>query len=87
MRLEPGASARVAFVTGAADTREAALGIAELFRDLEAVDSGVRDARTRCQDELREMSLTSDDIALFNRLAATVVFTSPQLRAPAQRGR
>ena len=38
VRLEPGAPARVAFVTGAADTREAALALAEQFRDLEAVD-------------------------------------------------
>ena len=56
IRLEPGASARVAFVTGAADTREAAMGIAELFRDSEAIDRAFDAARIRCQDELREMS-------------------------------
>ena len=38
VRLEPGAPVRIAFVTGAADTREAALGIAERFLDLEAID-------------------------------------------------
>jgi cellobiose phosphorylase len=80
VRLEPGASARVAFVTGAADTREAAIGIAEQFRDALAVDRAFSGARTRCEEELREMSLTADDAALFNRLAASVVFTNAQLR-------
>ena len=82
VRLEPGAPARIAFVTGAADTREAALGIAGQFRDLEAIDRAFAAARTRCQDELREMSLTPGDVALFDRLAAAVVFTSPGLRQP-----
>ena len=82
VRLEPGAPARIAFVTGAADTREAALAIAEQFRDLEAVDRAFAAATARCQDELREMALTPDDVALFNRLAAAVVFTGPGLRQP-----
>ena len=82
VRLEPGATARVAFVTGAADTREAALALADQFRDLEAVDRAFAAATARCQDELREMALTPDDVALFNRLAAAVVFTGPGLRQP-----
>ena len=77
VRLEPGATARIAFVTGAADTREAALALAEQFRDLEAVDRAFAAATARCQDELRELGLTPDDVALFNRLAGAVVFTSP----------
>ena len=72
----------IAFVTGAADTREAALGIAGQFRDLEAIDRAFAAARTRCHDELREMSLTPGDVALFDRLAAAVVFTSPDSGSP-----
>ena len=34
VRLEPGGRARIAFVTGAADTREAATALAEHFRDV-----------------------------------------------------
>ena len=33
-------------------------------------------------DELQELGLTPDDVALFNRLAGAVVFTGPALRAP-----
>ena len=82
VRLEPGAPVRIAFVTGAADTREAAMGIAGQFRDLEAIDRAFAAATARCHDELREMALTPGDVALFNRLAAAVVFTSPGLRQP-----
>ena len=73
-----GGDGRVAFVTGAAETREAALALAEQFRDLEAVDRAFAAARTRCQDELQELGLTPDDVALFNRLAGAVVFTEPR---------
>jgi cellobiose phosphorylase len=82
IRLEPGGEVRIAFVTGAADTREAALGIAGRFRDLEAVDRAFTGATTRGLDELREMGLSPRDVALFDRLTAAVVFTSPGLRPP-----
>jgi cellobiose phosphorylase len=82
VRLDPGASARVVFATGAADTRTAAIAIAEQFRDPEAIDRAFENAEIRCSDELREMSLTPEDVALFNRLAGSVVFTNAQLRQP-----
>ena len=78
--LEAGMTTRIAFVTGAADTREAAIGIAERFREFEAIDQAFAGAKARCQSELRELELTPDDIALFNRLAAAVVFTNSGLR-------
>jgi cellobiose phosphorylase len=78
--VEPGMTARVAFVTGAADTREAALGIAERLRDFEALDQAFAGARALCQSELGLLELTLDEIALFNRLAVAVVFTNPGLR-------
>jgi cellobiose phosphorylase len=80
IRLAPGATASVAFVTGAAETREAALALAEHFRG-PAVAERV-DGRARVGDELQELGLTPDDVALFNRLAGAVVFTGPALRVP-----
>ena len=71
---------RIAFVTGAADTREAAIGIAERFREFEAIDQAFAGAKAHCQSELRELELTPEEIALFNRLAASVVFTNSSLR-------
>ena len=82
VRLAPGGTARVAFVTGAAETREAATALAEHFRELDAADRAFDRARESGRKELRELGLTPDDIALFNRLAGAVVFTGPALRRP-----
>src|SRR5262245_48991413 len=82
VRLEPGGTARIAFVTGAADTREAATTLAEHFRAPEAVERAFAAARDGCRHELSELGLTPDDVALFNRLAGAVLFTSPALRRP-----
>jgi cellobiose phosphorylase len=80
VQLAPRAQVRVAFVTGAADTRETAKAIAEQFCDMSAVDRAFLGASATCQKELQELSLTSRDVVLFNRLAAAVVFTNPALR-------
>ena len=80
VRVEAGTTTRIAFVTGAADTYEAAIGIAKRFREFQAIDQAFEDAKTHSDRELRELGLTPDDIALFNRLAAAVIFTSSDFR-------
>src|SRR5215204_6679826 len=78
--LDAGMTTRVAFMTGAADTREIAIGLAERFGAFEAIDAAFTDAHIYAERELRELALVRDEMALFNRLAALVVFTSPELR-------
>jgi cellobiose phosphorylase len=80
VRLDPGTTTRIAFLTGAADTREAAIGMAERLQQSEAIDQAFAGAKAHCESELQELGLTPDDIALFNRLAAAVVFTNPSFR-------
>jgi cellobiose phosphorylase len=82
VRLDPKSQASIAFITGAADTREAANALAEQFQSFEAVDRAFSGARAGCQDELQKLGLTPGDVALFNRLAGSVVFTSSSLRQP-----
>jgi cellobiose phosphorylase len=78
--LEPGTTTQMAFVTGAADSREGAIAIAGRFRDFEAINQAFAGAKAHCQSELRELEITPDEVALFNRLAASVVFTNSGLR-------
>jgi cellobiose phosphorylase len=82
VRLGPRATARVAFVTGAADTLETASALIQQFHDLASADRAFSGARNRGRDELRDLRLTADDVALFNRLAGSVVFTGSALRSP-----
>ena len=78
--VEAGMATRIAFVTGAADTYEVAIGIAKRFREFEAIDQAFEGAKAHSQRELRELGLTPDEIALFNRLAAAVIFTNSGFR-------
>jgi cellobiose phosphorylase len=80
VRLEPGKTVRIAFITGAAGTREEAMVVAERFQSFRSIDQAFSAASSECEKECREWSLTSDDTDLFNRLAGTVVFSSSQLR-------
>jgi cellobiose phosphorylase len=82
VRLDPGGRARIAFVTGVADTREAAIALAEHFREFADVERTFAGARDGCRHELSELGLTPDDVTLYNRLAGAVLFTSPALRQP-----
>ena len=78
--LKAGMTARIAFVTGAADSREIAIGIAERFSEFGAIDQAFADAKAHCETELLELALTPDELALFNRLATTVILTNSGLR-------
>ncbi len=73
-------STRIAFVTGAADTYDVAIGIAERFREFKAIDRAFIDAKARGKTELRELGLEPDEVGLFNRLAAAVIFTNSSFR-------
>jgi cellobiose phosphorylase len=80
VHVDPGATASIAFITGAADTREEALAIAEQFQSFPAVDRAFSAALAESQKQCQELSLTPADIDLFNRLAGGVVFTNSTLR-------
>jgi cellobiose phosphorylase len=80
--LEPGGRARIAFVTGAADTREAAIALTEHFGSIEAVERAFAGARDGCAREWSDAGLTPEDVARFNRLAGAVFFTTAALRLP-----
>jgi hypothetical protein len=76
----PRAGTRPASFVSAADTREAAIALAEHFQAFEAAERSP--AFGTAVGELQELGLTPEDVALFNRLAGAVVFTGPALRVP-----
>jgi cellobiose phosphorylase len=78
--LDPGATARIAFVTGAADTRESAIAMVERFATLEAIDNALKAVDENSERDLRALGLTPDDVGRFNRLAAAVLFANPGYR-------
>src|SRR5207249_5947307 len=81
VRLPPGGFVRMAFATGVAFDREAALALAQKYHD---PGSGARTfalAYTHALVELRHLGITSDEAHLFERLASRVLHTDASLRA------
>jgi cyclic beta-1,2-glucan synthetase len=81
LRLPPGGTARVAFVTGFAASEEEAYRSAEKYHDRRAVARSLALASTHSQIELRHFGLTVDDTILFQRLAGRMLYADPRLRA------
>ncbi|MFL5327579.1 MAG: GH36-type glycosyl hydrolase domain-containing protein [Gemmataceae bacterium] len=81
LKVEPGSDFRIAFVTGAAETREGAIAIAEQFEDFAVVAAAFADADVSAQKELQAASITPTDVDLFNRLSGAVLFAGQDFRS------
>jgi cyclic beta-1,2-glucan synthetase len=81
IRLAPDESVTVDFVTGMADTREAALALVDRYRDRHLADRAFDMAWTHGQVLLRQLDVTEEDARLFGRLVGAVLHASPALRA------
>ena len=83
VRIEPGASAVVAFVTAVADSREESLTLADHYREISAVARAFELAWAHIQVEHRHRNWSAQDAHLFQRLASHVLYSGPSLRADA----
>ena len=81
--LDPDETARVHFVTGVAETREAAMELVEKYQDRHLADRVFELSWTQSQVVLRRLDATEADTQLFGRLASNVLYANPALRAPA----
>jgi cyclic beta-1,2-glucan synthetase len=80
MRILPGATARVAFWTLVAATRAEVLDLVDKHCNAAAFDRAATLAWTQGQVELHHLGITSDEAALFQRLAGHVLYSDPTLR-------
>ncbi|HVS03049.1 MAG TPA: glucoamylase family protein, partial [Thermoanaerobaculia bacterium] len=83
LRLAPGASVRLAFATGVADSRDAALALAHKYHDPSAIGRTFALAFVNAVSGRRHLGITADEALLFERLASRVLYTDFTLRAPA----
>jgi cyclic beta-1,2-glucan synthetase len=81
IRVEPGMATVLAFTTAAAKDRDQALALAARFGSLESVSRVFDEATVIDAARRAELGLSPDDAALFQRLAASVLFSSPSLRS------
>ena len=81
IRLEPGATGRVTFVTAAGWTREEVLKLADKYRDPASFERTTTLAWTQAQVQLRHLNIDADEAHLFQRVATRVIYSDPSLRA------
>ncbi|AMY12396.1 Cellobiose phosphorylase [Luteitalea pratensis] len=81
VRLEPGGFARMAFSTGAAETREAAVTLAQRYHDRGGASRAATMAFTHSQMLLRHLGISSELARQYDRLASRVLHLDESLRA------
>lgn len=84
VRVAPGATVRLVFATAVADTREAALALADKYRDPEIFDREASLAWMRSQVLLRHLNMTGEEAQVFQRLASRTVYSDASLRPRAE---
>jgi cyclic beta-1,2-glucan synthetase len=80
--LDPGERVQLAFVTGAAETRERITEIVEKYRDLRAVERTFELAWGHAQLQPRHLRVSSQDLMRYQQLASFMLYPSARLRAP-----
>ncbi len=81
VRLEPGASETLVFVSGAARTRKDAVGLIERYQELMHVSRAFELSWSRAQVELRNHAYSASQADLFHRLAGCLVYNEDSVRA------
>ncbi|WP_319002452.1 GH36-type glycosyl hydrolase domain-containing protein [Dechloromonas denitrificans] len=81
--LDPEQSATLDVVSGIADSRDAALGLVGKYRDRNLADRVFEVAWTHSWVNLQQINASESDAQLFNRLAGSVIYVNPLLRAEA----
>ena len=80
VHIPPGTSARIAFTTIAASTRQEVLDIADKYRDARAFQRTLTLAWTQAQVELHHLGVGTEEAHLFQRLANAVIYSDGSLR-------
>ncbi len=80
VRLEPGNTARIFFVTATANSKESVLELVEKYNNTEACDASFWLALTRSQVEAKYLNIKAHEMELYQNLISDILFISPQRR-------
>jgi len=84
VRLEPGASETLVFISGASRTRRDAQSLIERYQDLMHVNRAFELSWSRAQVELRNHAYSAVQADLFHRLAGCLIYNEENVRAASQ---
>ncbi len=90
VHLEPGESARLAFVAGVAETREEAVLLAERYQDPRSAQRAIDLSWSAAQIELRDLGIGAEEAVVLQRLASRLLLTDPysmlKVKTPIENG-
>ena len=81
--LESGASITIDWLTGVAATREACVELARKFRHAVAVERILEQGGAYRRSTLRTLAVSEADASLYQRMAESIIYATPELRADA----
>ena len=81
VRVAPGASARVAYWTVVADTREGLIDLVDKHHERNAFERAKTLAWTQAQVQLRHLGVQAEEAAVFQRLSAALLYPDSRYRA------
>ena len=81
VRIAPGGQVRLAFATGVATSRAAAISLAEKYDDPTSAARTHALSMTQTTMRLRHLGISTDEAKLYERLASHVLWTDGSLRA------
>lgn len=84
LSIAPGANVSVAFVTMAAESREASIALAEPLRTLEACERVICMAAEYAQEEHARLGIDARDAQRYARMTAPLLYADSAWRAPAE---
>jgi cyclic beta-1,2-glucan synthetase len=82
LRIAAGGTARIAFWTVVASTRETLLDAIDKHQDTNAFERAATLAWTQAQVQLRHLDIGPAQASLYQRLAGHVLYANPSLRSP-----
>jgi cellobiose phosphorylase len=83
LTLDAGCAATIDMVSGAGETRDAVLHLVDKYQDRSLADRVFGLTWTHSQVVLRQLNATEADSQLYGRLASSVIYANPSLRAAA----
>ncbi|NTW28974.1 MAG: hypothetical protein HGA39_06400 [Coriobacteriia bacterium] len=90
IEVAPNESVHLVFVTGVAESREAALRLTEKYHDARSAQRAIDLAWTAAQLELRDLGIRPQDATTLERLASRLVLTDPfsplKVKTPIENG-
>ncbi len=81
LRLAPGGFVKLCFATGMTPSREAAVALAQKYREPSATARTFALAFAHAQSGLRHLGISNEEAILFERLASRVLYADGSLRA------